>query len=244
MPYTRKYRPRRYRKYNRRRKSYRKNYYRKGKRSFSNSLSLTKFGTTVPDRIFVKLRYVERIVLTAGSSNSYVFRGNSIFDPNYTSTGGQALATDQWNSFYQQYRVHSSSIKVVINATGGGAGSVRRYLTLPWDSDDLSTINATPFSVVAEYPRAKVWYGNTNTGAGAVSMSKNFVKSYKALGLSKTAYNADDNTAAYFDSNPGFEWYWYIRSEAGDVISSPESPLYITMTYFVELFDRRALGAS
>ena len=145
--------------------------------------SLTKFGTTVPDRIFVKLRYVERIVLTAGSSNSYVFRGNSIFDPNYTSTGGQALATDQWNSFYQQYRVHSSSIKVVINATGGGAGSVRRYLTLPWDSDDLSTINATPFSVVAEYPRAKVWYGNTNTGAGAVSMSKNFVKSYKALGL-------------------------------------------------------------
>lgn len=60
------------------------------------------------------LRYVDVVSVNAGSAAiaSHVFRANSIFDPDFTSTGHQPLMRDEYALLYASYRVISSKIKV------------------------------------------------------------------------------------------------------------------------------------
>lgn len=59
------------------------------------------------------LRYVEQLTLTAQSAlGVYVFRANSLFDPNFTGTGHQPMGRDQWATLYNHYVVLGSKCKV------------------------------------------------------------------------------------------------------------------------------------
>jgi hypothetical protein len=65
--------------------------------------------SVVPQRMKVKLPYVETQILASPSSANIVagtrFHLNSIYDPNYSGTGHQPLGYDQWANFYQEYVV-------------------------------------------------------------------------------------------------------------------------------------------
>lgn len=44
----------------------------------------------LPERLFCKVKFCETFTMdtgNAGAINSYVFRGNSIYDPTYTNVG-------------------------------------------------------------------------------------------------------------------------------------------------------------
>lgn len=243
MVYRRSRRPRG-RRYNRTGKSRNNRRRYKSNRRNRYTDSVQRFGTTVPARMFVKMRYSEKVTFSAGSSNAYSFSGNSVFDPNVSGIGGQPLSLDQWNGFYLNYRVRSSKCTVVVNAQGAGAGSVRRYALIPYNATQAAVINTTPISTLSEYPGCRVWYGNTNTGSGAIKGKSSYARSAKVFNVTSTTLNSEENYSALFTANPVNTWQWFIRSEATDSISSPESPLYVTVTYYVELFNRRALGAS
>lgn len=66
-----------------------------------------------PASQMVKLRYVQEISLdpgVSGSVASYVFRGNSLFDPDYTGTGHQPMLFDQYSAVYSTYQVLGAKI--------------------------------------------------------------------------------------------------------------------------------------
>jgi len=73
-------------------------------------------------KAYVKLYYNEVISLDpktsgdigAGGSNSWVFQGNNLYDPNYTGTGHQPMFFDNYSSVYSRYRVIYSTIKVTV----------------------------------------------------------------------------------------------------------------------------------
>lgn len=66
------------------------------------------------DKTTAHLCYVDAISLDTGTAaiTSHVFRCNSIFDPDFTTTGHQPLMRDEYFLLYQSYRVLSSKIKV------------------------------------------------------------------------------------------------------------------------------------
>ena len=67
-----------------------------------------------PNKIITKLRYAFNIStgpLTNGVGFDYVFRMNSIFDPDFTSIGHQPLWHDQYANIYLNYRVLGSQLR-------------------------------------------------------------------------------------------------------------------------------------
>lgn len=74
-----------------------------------------------PPRFRKRLNYDEvalSVASSAGSSNSYFFSANGLFDPNITGTGHQPMGFDQMMLMYEQYTVVSSKITCLcINAS-------------------------------------------------------------------------------------------------------------------------------
>lgn len=60
----------------------------------------------------VRLTYFQQIQLDpAGTPATHVFRANSIYDPDYTNTGGhRPLYSSQYDAVYEKYKVVSSKI--------------------------------------------------------------------------------------------------------------------------------------
>ena len=79
------------------------------------SLALSGF----PQSKVVRLRYVEAIGINPVITGNgfYVFRANSIFDPNYTGVGHQPMGHDEWSQSYNHYAVLGSKIKVTFCST-------------------------------------------------------------------------------------------------------------------------------
>jgi len=72
----------------------------------------------VPSEVRVTLPYVDQFVLnaTSASTDNHVYRGNSLFDPDFTGTGHQPLGYDQWTTFYSAWVVEQVRVKATITA--------------------------------------------------------------------------------------------------------------------------------
>jgi len=66
----------------------------------------------VPPSVIVNLKYCAGFQ-TDGSNYDNVFNLNSLFDPEQTGTGHQPLGRDQYNTFYNRYRVLKVRVKLI-----------------------------------------------------------------------------------------------------------------------------------
>lgn len=72
----------------------------------------TPSGMPTPRRAI--LRYCDQHTLTSSSGllGTWVYRANSVYDPNYTGTGHQPMGFDQWSILYNHYTVVGAKITV------------------------------------------------------------------------------------------------------------------------------------
>jgi len=79
-----------------------------------------------PARIKKLLRYSTSSALSAvsGVVQTYVFRANSLFDPDATGTGHQPMGFDQLMTWYNHYCVVAAKITVTFKAESGETGTV------------------------------------------------------------------------------------------------------------------------
>lgn len=154
----------------------------------------------------------------------YVFRGNSIFDPDLTGVGVQPYYHDTMQTIYASYRVHASQINVypIVETASGTVPEVRVYVfpsrvsTLPTysDSSDLARI---PGCIML----------NTN-----LSKQNNFQgKRAKLCAYSSTVkmrdLNAkDDTTQAAFGANPSTQWYWHVITDTSDNLTLADCDIH------------------
>lgn len=111
-----------------RRKSTKRKYVKKTRVNLDRTPILYGRTPGLPKQHKCILRYVEAVPLTmtVAAMSKYVFRCNSIFDPNYTGVGHQPLGHDQWNYFWDRYMVTKSVINVhyVDSSNQSGPGIV------------------------------------------------------------------------------------------------------------------------
>jgi len=119
---------RRYKKRSKKRRYRRKGY---------NQLVSTR--NPFPKSMITKHRYVSTHTLTPSGAAliaSYQFRGNSLYDPDYTSAGHQPLGFDEYSNLYEHFTVLGSKISITA-ATGG----IPVVVGITRDSDATLTVN-------------------------------------------------------------------------------------------------------
>lgn len=156
-----------------------------------------------PSELTTKIRYTENLIMTSTSSSisKYVFRMNSIFDPDFTSTGHQPLYHDQLAALYTQYTVLGSKLTVqfaqlpspIANAQPSGPVTVGVIAESTGTTDSLlTTLEENNFSKSKSLLPA---------GNGDVWLTSTY--SPELLGLDAE----DDTIGASFGANPSNGWF-------------------------------------
>jgi hypothetical protein len=143
----------------------------------------------------VKLVYVDHFNVTgaSGTLENRQFRLNSLFDPDYTATGHQPLAFDQWAAFYNHYCVHSARFEVQANNSGSSGTLTGIYV-----SDD----QAVPTSLLSMMELgAEVQMSNTYSGS-LPSVHKGVLDVAKFFNRDKRAITTDYSLRAAVTANP------------------------------------------
>lgn len=185
------------------------------------------------DSMYCKLKYAEEVHLydTVGSVKIYTYRGNSLFDPNYTGTGHQPMYFDQYSAIYERYRVLGCKIKVhMVNRSATSAA----YAVLE-SGTDVSSILV--LSELLEQSRAHV-SRILPTGNQSPVVIKKYVSTRKACGLNKKQV-FDEDFSALTTANPQQIWYHNIQLSNADPNVGMDIRLLFTLTYYCQFFDRK-----
>jgi len=199
----------------------------------------------LPDRYYVKLVYREQLNWTTASGNlgDNVYRGNSIFDPDLTGTGGQPMGTDQWANFYSFYTVLGSKIEVTSQQNGGSCATQRHGVTptttsVVFATGDQERAEELPYTrVVSPQPG-----GNSNATTGK-SVLRSYMSSAKIQGAVLAAPQIEDGYTALFTANPVIPWFWHVWNY---VPGGETQSLYqnVVLTFYVVFSGRTTMVVS
>lgn len=203
------------------------------------------FGNGVPDVTYVKMRYHCFVdFLSSGYYPSvYVFRANSIWDPDLTSLGHTAYDRYNWAPFYELYHVFGSSISVRTFARAASESEsnqtvVRTVIqpntgTSPWVTD------ASTWERITEFPRVKYNSGSIYTGGYKTS---HYLRPGTILGRSEKDVESDMTFSAGMTANPLSQIYYHLYAfPLYPGISTRDISCEVFITYYVKLFQRKFL---
>jgi hypothetical protein len=185
----------------------------------------------LPPRVRVKLAYYQQEAVATSVTSTQVWRGNSVFDPDFTGTGGQPYNFDDWAIFYNRYRVLGCRIITTITNTTSGNfhGS---YVVYPSNS---STVAAVADAIAA--PRSEVRYIG---GIYSDSVNKDMVIDRSFTTREILGEDFGDRFQSLVSTNPGDPWFLCTRLTVDDSVTC--SVIRRTrLIYDVEFFDLNTL---
>jgi len=183
----------------------------------------------LPSRFLTKMRYSQALSHTYlnGTTNDYVFRMNSIYDPDYTSAGHQPYSHDQFALFYVRYRVYKCSWRITFPSSND------TYVVTVVPTNDVADFVDPNYA--AEFPRAITKMTSFYGGGGAV-VFKGHIGLARLNGSSKTQYKADDRFQANFGTNPSETLDLHIVTTIPGGENVTVRPV-VNLTYWVEMWD-------
>lgn len=230
MPYARRYTRRRY------------TPRRRGNHSRTSHAAVGRIrylGTLLPQRCLVKFVASQYFYfLTTSTESYYLFRSNSLWDPQYATGGGTFPGMLFFSAFYNYYRVHFSKMNVKV-ATGTSA------TTLPTQTIDLLihglAVGAGAQTVPASFedaiiaPFARYVRGRNITNG--IAELTNAAAIYQLDGQSKELINTNSAYAASFTTNPSATPYWAVWVRGDGLVAN--CYMSIQFEYYAEVFGRK-----
>lgn len=190
----------------------------------------------------VKLRYCQQVTLSpSASASAYIsYAANGPFSPNIGASGGTGFTSshqpkgwDQWVTFYNEYIVLKSSIKVTSSPPNSTAPAAGGGLLVVHLSD-----SATPYSSVTgvmEDGKAlyKQFNPNTSSYPCVVSHSFNALRFWDLKDLKDN----QKQFGAVVTSNPSELAYFHVMFFCNDTSSSTSAGpyCYVTVDYTILL---------
>jgi hypothetical protein len=196
----------------------------------------------VPDRLYVKLRYREQLIFTQASGNlsENIYRGNSVFDPDLTGTGGQPLGFDQWTAFYGSYTVLGSSIEVESMCNGTTVTNCRVGVFPSLFSTSLGTTDQEKAEEQPYCQSRSLQMGNVGIGQGRL---KAYMSTNKIWGVVRPAVQIEDGYSALVSANPSDSWFWHVFNYVPGA-TTQSLMQNVILTYFVVFESRTMLAVS
>lgn len=217
--------------------------YARSSRSFSKRRKFTSVLNRNPitaDVLFTKLRFNYNGAKSGGNvaSTDLTWRGNSIYDPDYSGTGTQPMGYDQYSTLYDYVVVMGSKINFKILP---GADTVCQFCVYP----SLATSATTVALALREIP-----YGRTKTGGiyniegnGFFKLS-NYMTTAKMFCVSKQHVRDTANYSHSTATNPTNPWYWHltVETQSGGAAAALNFTYDVWIDYYV-MFKRRTVLA-
>lgn len=178
----------------------------------------------VPDEKMVKLVYSDFRTMTAASNQcEYVYRLNSLFDPDQSGVGGQPDGFDQWKTLYATYRVVAVEYEVEAVVAADILGMLACAPT-----NAASTIASAEEVAGLRHAKSGIF-----ASAGGKVALRNRLHISQAAGASEVAVMGDDTFGAGVGANPGTVVYLFIAAET----SGATSTVYfrVKITYYARL---------
>lgn len=198
-----------------------------------------------PSRLTTTLPYADQFnlqgaTLSAAFGTERAFRLNSLFDPDFTSTGHQPYGFDQVTPFYNKYLVDEVDVTVSFSDPGGDGLYVGVFIK---GFNDTSTLTGASISQAMERPL--VFCKPLNNTGSQVVVYKRKIRLWEVLGLTKSQYNdCWQQTASAVTTNPSLVPYLSI-SVADANASSPALTCKATIEFkFHVVFWERAMSAA
>jgi len=231
MPKTRGYKKRKGRRtrkpYNRRRKNY------------------VNQGLAIPDKTMVTMKFAQDVnINVAGPTGAnYLFRCNSIYDPNQSSVlGGQPLSHDQWEIFYQKYVVVGAKISVRFIADESNTATNSSLDTTNVGITTIKDVGDTITNPVEFMESNRTTYGVICPQKPIHRITKKF-SAKKFFGLKNVVDEYD--CGALFNANPQNEAFWQIKLWPVDGSSTTRAiNMNVMIHYICVLRERSNIGTS
>lgn len=199
-----------------------------------------RMGTGVPDRMMVKMRYVDLMTWTvtqATVGNPVIF-GTSLYAPRYSGSGHQCLWYDQWTpNIYTRYRVYGIKYDVIVQ---NKALNESWYVAV---RPQNTAVTETNLQTIMERNDAKVRMGGSvNSGTSKIRI-KGYMGTAKTLGVPKSEVKNEEWFAADYNANPvkqALLYFYCSHNYAG----SATFDATVRLTYYAELFNKAVPSAS
>lgn len=209
----------------RKRTNYRKRYYKKKAYTKRFNYKVQKLRVRqpypLPDVMFTKFKYSENVQLNAstpGIPGEYLFRMNSLYDPNLSGPGHQPYLFDQLLTgsdgvgLYQRYTVFASKIKCTFYQAEAGTGSPTPVNVYIYPSNSQSAGLPTSWSDLDElrYIR-RGQLAAAGGGEKIITTLKHYMKINKIEGYTKTEFQGHiADYSAYGANNPNRTPIWCV----------------------------------
>lgn len=194
-----------------------------------------------PDVMRVQLQFVRNQDVGGGgtaSSLSFIFRGNSCFDPDISVIADKAMGFDQWAAFYRRYRVLASKITYRVSNTGS-TGLL--FGVVPLNTSGIITDKR--ILINSQYEKHKLLGTGQGTSSGVIThyMPTNVIRSGPP-----NLVRYEEDYSALTTTVPSKEWFWncFVFGQDSSDPSQFLCTVDIDIEYMVEFYDRQTLPLS
>lgn len=187
-----------------------------------------------PDIMSVQMCFADTFRLISTGFDAKVYRGNSIFDPDFGTGSTKAQGYDQWAAFYRRFRVIASKIELWID---GNSSNETGLIIVPLNTNSSIT---TPKQAIELSMNNIATLGRLDTNGS--QYLKSYQKTSKMIGVPEIAPYIERDYSAAFGNNPNRAWYWHVFAyDARGTAQAVNITINTKITYYVELYDRETL---
>jgi len=227
------------RKYSKAKKARKYSKVKKG-RKVSKTIIKQNGNNPFPMKFQTKLRYIDDINHTGNFFSHYIYRGNSLFDPDATSTGHQPLGYDtlcgasKTNAPYLTYNVMDAYFKIDIINT---SATVPFYVII-YAAREAGVPGTTTEAFEQQFSKYTVVGINSSVPSKRLFIK---VKTAQIFGETTSAVKSEDSYSAPYNTNPANVWYYHVYLIACDGSSNITARTRIELIYNAEFSDRNQL---
>lgn len=172
----------------------------------------TKWTNPVAPKQLVKFGYCDTgfsatLAFGTGYWTTYVFRGNSVYDPDYTGVGCQPYGYDELcnSTGFTNFRVTASSIRIYFRPESTYASMRRLHAMIIPTAGPAMALSDISDARMMPYHKETTYDGLTETTKGAklkhYMSSQRFIPDYSSK---------DRDYTGLYNGNPGIVWYWTV----------------------------------
>lgn len=194
--------------------------------------------TAFPATRFCRFKYCEDVIIssltaTPNAGNEYVFRLNSLFDPNQTGTGHQPYLFDQMMNVYRRYRVYRCQVRLTFYFPNSPT------IWVGWqvrNSSDNSTLTAVASDQLLE--RTGTGWAPCNPEGDNVITFADDIRIDELEGMSYNEWLGDDKYEAAYNANPlNFPVIAFCAGDNQAPVSSSSITVKVQLVYHARIYE-------
>jgi len=209
-------------------------------------LSIPRGVAGFPMELRTTLRYCDSIQLNSASAaiDKYVFRMNSLFDPDLTGTGHKPYFMNTYNTIYGRYCVLGSKLTAEFSAVPeeinhAAVSTLNGPIVCAVWGDPTSTNTSTLSTALETNTSMSRLISGGNGGNNTCTLSTTYSPESK-LGLA----NDDDTVTAGVGANPSQVWYGVVAVADAGVSIDTDVIVKIQMEFRVRFFQLQDITGS